>query len=250
MNEASVKYLVEFFASLDLLAPADPDSTRRALKLVPLGANSVIVDAGCGTGRQTLQLLEETRSHIIAVDLETALLDGLWQRAESRGLAHRLSVEEANMLSLPFSKSSVDLIYCEGAVYNVGLESALDSWRPLLKTGGHVCFSDAAYSTEDPPAEVRAFWEAEYPGISRPEHARQVAIDKGYDPVDFFWMPSEGWEAYYTPVAHRIEELAEAWAEDETGLQVLESIRNEVSLYKRHGSTYGYYFMILQKGSR
>ena len=247
MTDPLMKYMIEFFQALDLLAPADQASTRRALSKLPLTDQSLIVDAGCGTGRQSLQLLKETPSAVVATDLEAEFLKKLEQKAEALNDSDRLRIKQADMLSLPFAASTVDLIYCEGAVYNVGFEAGLEAWLPLLKPGGHLCVTEAAYTTDDPPAEVREFWEAEYPGISSPGQLKQTALGKGYELVDGFWMPGSGWEAYYTPVERRIDELSSSWASDATAAQLLDSMRAEVDLYKKHGDSYGYYFLVLRK---
>ena len=36
-----------------------------------------------------------------------------------------------------FAASSFDVIWCEGAIYNMGVEAALKDWRRLLVRGGH-----------------------------------------------------------------------------------------------------------------
>ncbi len=246
MTEQEYKYLVEFYGELELLAPADPASTRRALGSIPLSEESVVVDAGCGTGRQTLQLLEESKAPVVAIDLEATLLEKLESKAADLGYTARLTVMTADMLGLPFQPGSVDLIYSEGAIYNVGYEAGLRSWLPLLKPGGYVCVSDAAYTDDDPPEEVRLFWDAQYPGITTASRMEQIAVRCGYEIVDGFWMPNSGWEAYYLPVERRVEELSATWDSSGARKGVLEAIRHEIEVYRRYGDSYGYYFVVLR----
>lgn len=239
--------MLEFFEPLELLGPADPASTTRALSRVALSDDAVVVDAGCGTGRQTLQLLQETSAKIVATDLHRALLDQLRERAAELGFADRLRVDQADMNALPFAPGSIDLLWCEGAIYNIGYEQGLRVWLPLLRPGGYLCVTDAAYFVDAPPKVVREFWEAEYPAITTCHRLEQLARDCGYTIVESFRLPGEAWEAYYGPVEQRIDALDAQWAADTERRELLAAMRHEVDVFRRHGDTYGYSMLLLQK---
>ncbi|MEM1141986.1 MAG: class I SAM-dependent methyltransferase [Pseudomonadota bacterium] len=241
-----MRYLIEFFAELELLAPADPESTQRAIECVPVGVESTVIDAGCGTGRQTLQLLETTPSVVTAIDLEEQLLKPLISKARERGYSRRLKAVAGDMLALPCEHCTVDLIYAEGSVYTVGVKNALTAWKPYLKDGGYICFSDAAYTAESPPPQVKEFWESEYPRIGNAEQLRESAGSLGYQVIDAFWMPQQSWDDYYGPVADRIADLSASWSKNSAAAAVLQGLQKEVDLHREHGDTYGYYFLVLQ----
>ncbi len=247
MSDRIVSLMVEFFDGLALLGPADPASTTRALERVSPPADAVVVDVGCGTGRQTLQLLQESPVSVTATDLHEPFLLKLQELAEERGLTDRLRVEQADMGALPFAPGSIDLLWCEGAIYNLGYQQGLQTWLPLLRPGGHLCVSEGAYFVDNPPAEVREFWEAEYPEITTHQRLEQLAIDCGYILVDSFRLPKSAWEAYYGPVEQRIQDLEAAWSADREREKVLLAMRHEVEVFRRHGDTYGYAFLVLQK---
>jgi hypothetical protein len=42
------------------------------------------------------------------------------------------------MEDLHLEASSLDLIWSEGAIYNMGFEKGLQSWHQFLKTGGYI----------------------------------------------------------------------------------------------------------------
>ena len=69
------------------------------------------------------------------------------------------------MTSISIEDSSFDLIWCEGAAYNMGIENALVAWKPLLKQGGKIALTDAVWLKPDPPAELATFW-TDYPDMS------------------------------------------------------------------------------------
>lgn len=50
------------------------------------------------------------------------------------------------------------MIWCEGAVYNIGFERGLNEWRRYLKKGGYLAVSENAWLTGKRPAEISDFW--------------------------------------------------------------------------------------------
>jgi hypothetical protein len=47
------------------------------------------------------------------------------------------------MRELDFANGSFDLIRCEDAIYNVGVEAGLCDWRRLLRRIAHVALAEA-----------------------------------------------------------------------------------------------------------
>jgi ubiquinone/menaquinone biosynthesis C-methylase UbiE len=122
-----------------------------------------VLDLGCGAGAQTLHLAELTAGSIIAVDSHAPWITQLEQTIAEHGLADRVRPIQADMASLPYDPESSDLIWSEGALYNVGIEPALRICRRLLRPGGYLAFTDAVWRRASPPAEVLAVFERDYP---------------------------------------------------------------------------------------
>ena len=103
--------------------PGSPDVTRRAMGLAGLDGSRPleIADIGCGTGGASLELARMLDARITAVDFLPSFLDVLRQRAQAQGLG-RIITLEASMDALPFTDASFDVIWSEGAVYNLRLE--------------------------------------------------------------------------------------------------------------------------------
>jgi SAM-dependent methyltransferase len=71
----------------------------------------------------------------------------------------------SSMDRLPFQPESLDLIWSEGAIYNIGFERGLTEWRKFLKTGAFIAVSEVSWFTDERPAEIDEFWKEAYPEI-------------------------------------------------------------------------------------
>ena len=66
---------------------------------------------------------------------------------------------------LDFANDAFDLIWCEGAIYKVGVEAAPRDWRRFLRRNGHVACTEACWGKPEPAAECAAHWKREYPAV-------------------------------------------------------------------------------------
>lgn len=161
--------------------PGNREATARALRLAaPLPKNPRVLDIACGPGMQTLDLAQlQTDATIVALDRHWPFTKETNRRATSYGLAGRIKAAAADMRALPFPSAVFDLIWCEGAAYMVGLESALEHWRPMLRPGGKLAVSEPVWLRSDPPDEVRGFWLDGYPGMRTIESCRASCGNTG-----------------------------------------------------------------------
>ena len=90
----------------------------------------VIVDAGCGAGRQTMALARELGTAIHAVDSHAPFLSDLGRRAERAGIGHLVQTHCMDMKDIPAAFPRIDLLWSEGAAYNIGFANALATWAP------------------------------------------------------------------------------------------------------------------------
>ena len=78
-----MEYFYELFEALPRCGPGDNASTRRAFKSIPtLPKQPLILDIGCGTGVQTIELAKISHGKIIALDNHQAFLDKLMETAK------------------------------------------------------------------------------------------------------------------------------------------------------------------------
>ncbi len=247
-TRAAMKVFWELHEGLLQQSPGSATSTRRAFEMLPdLPPKPRVLDLGCGPGRQTFDLAALTDGTIRAVDLLPPFIEDLNRRASGRGLADRVVGEVGSMIEITPEAGGYDLIWCEGAVYNVGLETGLRTWREWLAPGGCLVVSEATWLKPDPPAAAAEFWQAEYPAMQLHEDNLHVAYACGYDVLGSFPQPPEDWHSYYEPIDRRIEALREG-ARDPDRIAALDAATAESELYRASGGSYSYVFYVLRPG--
>ena len=240
--------IYEVFGPLLQGAPGNDASTLRALDAVPeRDAVRQVLDLGAGHGRTTFALaraLPDVR--ITAVEIHSPFAGRIAQRARETGLADRVRTECGDMAGIDVAPGSIDLIWAEGSIYVVGMERVFAMWRPWLRPGGCVAFSDFVQWTGDLSKEARAFWAVEYPDMASEDAIRSRAEAAGYRVVTSFRMSREAHDAYYVPLEARVAELA--GCADSNVRKVLEGIRREIDVVRRFPDEAGYMFFVLQRG--
>ena len=245
--------LVEIFfevqRGLPRQGPGDDESTSKALAFCcELPDTPDILDIGCGPGMQTLALAKATSGKIVAIDTCEEYLDQLRERAHGENLLDRMDIRKADMARLPFDKRSFDLIWCEGAAYNIGIRRALESWHPLLRGGGYLVFSELIWLEENPPNDAASFFAAEYPGMTTAECIKEQIQQAGYVALADFTIPfSAWWDNYYTPLTAKLPGLEKKYRGDDEALSVIEMTKKEIDIRRRFAHSYGYQFFIARK---
>lgn len=239
----------ELHTGLSREGPGDDSITQRAVGLLPeLSPNPVVVDAGCGPGGQTLVLARTLGVKVTAIDIYPPFVEDLKRRAEEAGLGHLIEARQGDMSALPFDRGTLNLIWCEGAIYQIGFRDGLILWRSLLAEGGIVAASEVVWTVDDRPAEVVEMWEQWYPAITDAMGCIARAADAGYETLDHFTLPPEAWWThYYGPMEERVEELRPRAADDPVLAQVLTEAELEMDIHRRFGHTYSYEFLIMRK---
>ena len=242
------KIFFEVYEPLPRQGPGSRSSAERALALcTDLPASPEVFDAGCGTGGQTIQLAELTDGHIVAIDSHAPSIELLKAKVAGRGLDARIDVRVGDMASPGFEPGSLDLIWSEGAVYNIGVETALRTYFPLLRPGGYFAFTEAVWLKSDAPAEVRAGFE-EYAAMGSVADALRKIEQSDFVLVDHFTLPNEDWWTdFYEPMEHRIAELRRTYDGDEKALGVLDELAKEPAMHRRYAEYYGYEFFVSRR---
>lgn len=244
-----VNLICNFFLNTERQGPGSPEITRKALSFIePLADTSRIADLGCGTGGQTMVLAQHAPGSITGLDFFPGFVDRFNKNARELHLQDRVKGIVGSMDNLPFREEELDLIWSEGAIYNIGFERGLNEWRKYLKTGGYVAVSESSWFTEERPAEIHDFWMEAYPEIDTIPHKVAQIQKAGYIPVATFILPENCWtEHYFAPLVKAREIFLSQHAGNKTVEALMASQRYEAELYRKYKEFYGYVFYIAKK---
>lgn len=249
IHDFDFSLICEYFSGMERQGPGSPEVTLKALSFVDnLTDKSRIADIGCGTGGQTMTLAKQVEGQITALDLFPDFIDIFNHNAKLLGLQDRVRGIVASMDHLPFQEEELDLIWSEGAIYNIGFERGLNEWRKYLKTGGYIAVSEASWFTDERPVEINKFWIDAYPEIDTIPN-QVVKIHKaGYLPVATFIFPETCWTDNYFAL-HDIarEVFLNKYAGNKTAEEFVASEKYEEELYHKYKEFYGYTFFIAKK---
>jgi SAM-dependent methyltransferase len=251
-TDAFWKYFHEIYEALPRQGPGERASTERALRLVPaLTSSQRVLDIGCGSGAQTLDLARAMPAAIAAVDSHPPFVALLRGRAAGLGLAARIDAQVADMHDLPFPDGAFDLVWSEGAIFIVGFARGLASWRRLLRPGGHLVVSELCWLDDHPAEELREFFAEEGAELAGVPARRRAVVEAGYELVADFVLPAAGWwENYYVPLAACLENFRGAHRGEPEALAVAARSQREIDVYRRHGGAFGYVFFVMRRKDR
>ncbi len=249
IHEFEFNLICDFFSNTERQGPGSPEVTLKALSFVDnLTDHSLIADIGCGTGGQTMVLASHAPGQITGFDLFPAFIDRFNTHAAQLNLQDRVKGVVRSMDDLPFREEELDLIWCEGAIYNIGFERGLSEWRKFLKPGGYIAVTESSWFTDQRPAEIEEYCMPHFPEMNTISHKVAQVQKAGYMPVATFMLPETCWtEHYFAPLAKAQETFLVKYAGNKTAEEFVKFARYDAEMYRKYNEFYGYVFYIAKK---
>ncbi len=241
-----INALIELHCEMERQGPGDEVFSKHILSLLPeLPEKPRIVDLGCGSGAGTLVLAETFNTTITAVDFSGPFLVELENRAKAKGMDHLVQILECDMGNLDWPAGSVDLLWSEGAAYNLTFAGALKYWRPLMAPGGIAVVSEITWFTDDIPEPVFEYWQNAYPEIASENENAKRAEAAGFKVLDVHRLSSSAWWTnYYDPLIERMNTLRPS--ADTIMQDVIKETEEEIEMFRNYDDIYGYSFYLLK----
>ena len=240
--------IFDYFVNLERQGPGSPDMTIKALSFIDnLNEKPHIADIGCGTGGQTLVLAKHTTGSIIGIDSSPTFIDKFKYNVNKNNFQNRIKGIVESMDNLSFKKEELDMIWSEGAIYNIGFERGLKEWNQYIKQNGYIAVTDASWFTEDRPTEITDFWKV-YPEMDTIPNNVAKMQKAGCIPIASFVLPEICWtENYYAPQVSLQENYLKKYTGNKDVEDFIFSERKEKQLYEKYKEYYGYVFYIGKK---
>ncbi len=249
IHEFELNLICDFFSTTKRQGPGSPEVTLKALSFIDnLTDKSLIADIGCGTGGQTMTLAEHVKGKITGLDLFPKFIDIFNDNAEQLNIQDRVKGIVRSMDNLPFQDEELDLIWSEGAIYNIGFGRGLNEWRKFLKTGGYIAVSDVSWFTEKRPAEIDNYCMQQFPEMDTITTKVALIQKAGYIPVATFILPITCWtEHYFAPLSRAQELFLDKYAGNKIAEEFVAFQRYDAEIYHKYKEFYGYVFFIAKK---
>lgn len=159
-----MEYFHELFCNLPRGGPGDDKSTRKAFSFLKnLPAKPLILDIGCGHGKQTLELARISKGKIIALDNYQPFLDILMSKVKEKSFDKRIIPKNQSMLEIDFNNDTFDIIWAEGSIFVMGFQNGLKKCYQLLKNYGYFVVSEVVLLLPNLPKPLKEFWDEVYP---------------------------------------------------------------------------------------
>jgi len=218
--------------------PGEAADVAWAAERAQLPASAHIADVACGPGADIGALLEAApEGEVTALDKQAHFIAAA--RAQW-GDDPRTTILRADMAAIA---NPYDMIWCAGAVYFLGIEKALKTWRKSLRAGGVIAFTEPCWFTATPSERSKGFW-ADYPSITDANGIAARVAEAGYETLGVRKISDAAWENYFTPLDARIAALL---PDAEGALKtVLIEAREEADCWRAHRDEFGYLLSVVR----
>jgi len=230
--------------------PGGDTETGKAVDLAMIDPSAPlkIADIGCGTGSSAMLLARLLNAQITAVDFLPDFLEVLETNAKNLSLTEKISTLACSMDNLPFGDEEYDVIWSEGAIYNIGFEKGVKDWKRFLKTGGLLIVSEITWITATRPSELQEYWKNEYPEIDTASSKIDILEKNGYSPVAYFVLLEHCWlDNYYRPMQNSFAEFLKRNDYSESAQAIVEAEKKEIALYEEYKAHYSYGVYVARK---
>jgi len=244
------KLLIDLHKGANRQGPGGDAETEKAINLAMLDRTAPlkIADIGSGTGASTILLARLLNARITAVDFLQEFLEVLEGRAKNIGLSEKITTLVCSMDNLPFGDEEYDVIWSEGAIYNIGFEKGVMDWNRYLKIGGLLVVSEITWITASRPSELQNYWAGEYPEIDVASSKINILEKNGFSPIGYFVLPEHCWlDNYYRPMQNNFKNFLNRNGNSEGARTIVEAENREIELYEKYKNHYSYGVYIARK---
>ncbi len=133
-------------------------ATEELIRLCHIGANSYVLDVGCGAGATPVFLARKIGCRVIGVDISEEMVKRSKERAKRERVTERTEFRTADALELPFEDDVFDAVITESVTaFPADKQRAVNEYARVTKPGGYVGLNESTWLKTPPPPEMVAW---------------------------------------------------------------------------------------------
>jgi SAM-dependent methyltransferase len=130
------------------------ETTQELIRLCHIGADSTVLEVGCGVGATACYLAETFGCRVVGVDLRESMVARSRERAKMEEVEDRVEFRVADAQDLPFEDALFDAVLCESvATFIEDKQTVANEFARVTKPGGYVGLNEEIW-LQAPPARL------------------------------------------------------------------------------------------------
>jgi len=130
-------------------------ATEELAALCHVGADSYVLDVGCGAGATPAFLAKYYGCRVAGVDIRPRMIDRARETLQREGMAERVELRVADAQDLPFADNVFDAVTTESVTaFPADKARAVREYARVTQPGGYVGLSEATWLKTPPPPEL------------------------------------------------------------------------------------------------
>lgn len=149
----------QLLAELDknVIHPGGRRSTGKMLELAALDRSHHVLEVGCGVGATAIEIARRYGCRVTAVDYDPDMVEKARANVAHAGVADRVGVEHADVMTLPFADDHFDRVIVEAVVMFTDRPRAIQEIVRVTKMGGRVLDQELIWRHDPDPKSKRIF---------------------------------------------------------------------------------------------
>jgi ubiquinone/menaquinone biosynthesis C-methylase UbiE len=148
-----------------VIHPGGRASTQRLLDWAAVQPGERVLDIGCGVGTTAIRLAKLHGARVVAADIAPLMRDRATANVAAAGLTGQVTVDDADILDLPYPDGAFDAVVAEAVTMFVDRPRAAAELTRVTRQGGRVLATEFCWR-RPPTAEARQVFLGEVcPGL-------------------------------------------------------------------------------------
>jgi ubiquinone/menaquinone biosynthesis C-methylase UbiE len=121
-----------------VIHPGGRAATEQLLRRAAIGAETSVLDVGCGVATTAITVAERFGANVTAVDIAPLMLERAREAVDTADVKDRVHVQEGDILALDFDDDSFDVVIAEAVTMFVDRPRAARELIRVCRPGGRV----------------------------------------------------------------------------------------------------------------